>query len=129
MTKKLIKTNPGRWAVFSMIMAVFLLAACGDTATPVPGNTSAGASAAAVSVNNNSGAMMGQTSGAMMGNTTPGTGKSLTVAEAKEAVTGYLNKLGNKDLVIDEIMTVFVKGIMYQFTIELCAILNLAHIL
>ena len=37
MTKKLIKTNSVRWAVFSTIMAVFLLAACGDTATTVPG--------------------------------------------------------------------------------------------
>lgn len=102
MTKKFTKTNSVRWAVFSTIVAVFLLVACGDTATTVPGTSPV---AVAVSVNNNSGAMMGQTSGVMMGNTTPGTGKSLTVAEAKEAVTSYLTKLGNKDLVIDEIMT------------------------
>ncbi len=38
------------------------------------------------------------------GNNNGGTAKPLSVDEAKEAVTGYLNQLGNKDLSIDEIM-------------------------
>lgn len=100
-TKKLTTTKPVRWAFFSLIVVVFLLTACGDTATAVPGTAPAGAVGTA---SNFSGAMMSQTPGAMMGNNSPGTGKALTVGEAKEAVTNYLTKLGNKDLAIDEIL-------------------------
>lgn len=40
-----------------------------------------------------------------MGNSNSGTANQLSVNDAKEAVSGYLNQLGNKDLAIDEIMT------------------------
>ncbi len=108
-TKKLIRTNPGRWWVFSAIMTLLLLVACGDTTSTVPGVANVGAGGTA---SNTQGAMMGQTPGmmlqqtpgAMMGNNNSGTGKSLTVSEAKDAATSYLNQLGNKDLAIDEIM-------------------------
>jgi hypothetical protein len=121
-TKKLIRNHPGHLAFFSMIVAVFLLAACGDTTTTVP---SSAPGAAAVTASNTSGAMMaqtpgttlvqtpgammGQTPGGMMGNNgsnnSGGTARPLAVSEAKDAVTSYLNQLGNKDLAIDEIMT------------------------
>ncbi len=111
MTKKLTRTNTGRLALFSTIVTVFLLVACGDTiTTTVAGPALAGAT---VTAPNTTGAMMGQTSGTMMqtpgammgtGGNNPGTAKLLTANEAKEAVTGYLTQLGNKDLAIDEIM-------------------------
>ena len=118
-TKLLIRNHPGRVAFFSLFVAVFLLAACGDTATSVS-NTAPGA--AAVTAGNASGtmmgqtpgpgstliqtpgAMMGQTQGGMTGSSNGGTANQLSVSTAKEAVTNYLNQLGNKDLSIDEIM-------------------------
>jgi len=102
--KLIIRPNPRRWAFPSLIVLVFLLVACGDaTLTTIPGLALAG-SAVTTAGNSTTGAMMGQTPGAMMGNNTPGTGRVLSVSEAKEAVTSYLNQLGNKDLAIDEIM-------------------------
>lgn len=67
MTKNSIRINTGRLAFCSTIVAVFLLVACGDTTTTVPGPTLVGA---AVTAANTSGAMMAQTSGLMM--QTPG---------------------------------------------------------
>ncbi len=117
----LIRKHPGRVAFLSLIVAVFLLAACGDTTTTVSNTAPAVAAATAAPGNapgammgqtpgpgstliQTPGSMMGQTQGGMMGSSNPGTANQLSVAAAKEAVTSYLNQLGNKDLAIDEIM-------------------------
>src|SRR5690349_12794641 len=103
--KKLItRTSVRRLAFFSLIVMVFVLVACGDTTSTLPNPALAGGAVTTNAGNSTTGAMMGQTPGAMMGNNTPGTVKVLSVNEAKEAVTVYLNQLGNKDLAIDEIM-------------------------
>lgn len=119
-TNKFINFYPGRVAFFSLLVAAFLLVACGDTTALVP-NTAAAAAVAATPVNANApgammgqtpgstsiqtpGAMMSQTPGGMMGNSNSGTANQLSVSDAKEAVSSYLNQLGNKELSIDEIM-------------------------
>jgi len=50
------------------------------------------------------GGMMGGTGGSMMGGSTAVGGPSLTIGQAQQAVQATLDKFGNQDLAIDEVM-------------------------
>lgn len=110
--KMLIRKHPGLVAFLSLFVAIFFLAACGDTTTTVPNIAPAAGNAPRAMMGQTPGstlvqtpgAMMGQTPGNMMGSSNGGTASQLSVSAAKEAATSYLNQLGNKDLAIDEIM-------------------------